>query len=180
MALAISEVEPVPVLCDRHAGAASVIVVPRDSGSGPETESGPYPASALTAVKVLRSGGLEAKLASGEDAKVEILHEHNLEWIGPILFFSIGLLTQNPAASSLAIGLLANHLSRVFRGSAESSRARLEIWIEVDHGRLRKLKYEGPVGGLAELDGAIRGLSQHSSATPRAGGGEIQRRRRAR
>ncbi|MDK2907297.1 MAG: hypothetical protein PWQ66_1258 [Petrotoga sp.] len=92
---------------------------------------------------------------SGE--KFPCIFEHAFEWIGPTIFISAMLLSQNPHLVTITLNVISNHLTEWFRGIPRDSRkSKLCIVTETKSGHYKKIEYEGPPDGLKDLPEIIR------------------------
>jgi len=74
------------------------------------------------------------------------------EWIGPIIFVSSLLLSENPHLINIALNVISNYLIDWFRGIPYNERkVKLSIVIETRSGEYKEVKYEGPPDGLDKL-----------------------------
>jgi hypothetical protein len=81
------------------------------------------------------------------------------EWIGPIIFVSGSLLSENPNAINVALGVLANYLTDFFRGPPRAQRqAQLSVVVETEAGETRRIDYKGPADGISELPDVVKEL----------------------
>lgn len=93
----------------------------------------------------------ETKIEKEED-KFPNAQENAFEWIGPIIFVSTSILSQNPYAITLGLNVIANYLTDWFKGIPGDKKVRLDIVIEQDEGRVyKRISYKGEPEGLQEL-----------------------------
>jgi hypothetical protein len=83
------------------------------------------------------------------------LSEHHADWIGPTVFFSSALLSETPALVSIALGVIANYVTDLFKGIPGKHTARLHVVIEQHDGRCVKLTYNGPATEIGEILDAV-------------------------
>jgi len=77
----------------------------------------------------------------------------------PGLFISVGLLSDNPAAISVALSVLANYVTDFFKGTVGSKKASLDIYVEkTDKKIVTKISYTGDSEGIKNLEGIIKEL----------------------
>ncbi|MEJ5311417.1 MAG: hypothetical protein WHX52_16775 [Anaerolineae bacterium] len=74
-----------------------------------------------------------------------------VEWIGPTIFVSSALLSQNPHILSLALGVISNYLTDFFKGVPGVGKVKLDVVVETKKKTCKKIHYEGPVSGLEKL-----------------------------
>lgn len=92
---------------------------------------------------------------SGE--KFPCVVEKAFEWIGPTIFISAILLSQNPYLVTIALNVISNYLTEWFRGIPRNNRkVKLRIITETKSGHYKKVEYEGTPDGLKQLPEIIR------------------------
>ena len=67
----------------------------------------------------------------------------DISWVGPTIFISSSLISQNPDAISVALNLLSNYIYDFFRSSKQDVRCNFELIIEKSEHESIKLKYDG-------------------------------------
>lgn len=117
-----------------------------------EAERSIFSTNTATVAKLLNEAGLHAvRLDSSGDTQYR--DERALIWLGPILFFSAGMVLSNPNVMNIALGVIANYLTDLFRGRNDSVAVKLQIIEEMKpKEKYRKIEYQGPVEGLRDLD----------------------------
>lgn len=118
------------------------------------------PDAGSTIRTVLRNGGLPTGSLLPPGERAPTINNNSSEWIGPTIFVSASLASQDPNAVSVALGLITNYLTDFFKGRPEPKSAKLAFVIERKRDRVcKKLDYEGPVEGLAALAEIARQMS---------------------
>ncbi len=116
--------------------------------------------STTPTVRVLwrQNGVTETPLEQPEE-KIPFVAEHAFEWVGPTIFISAMLLSQNPHLVTVALNVISNYLTEWFRGIPRDSRkANLRIIVETKSGLYKKIEYEGSPDGLKDLPKVVREL----------------------
>ena len=109
-----------------------------------------------------RAGLVETPIEPEGERFPQISEKSFDEWVGPTLFVSGALVSQNPAVVSVALGVISNYLTEWFRGVPTGRRkATLDVVLEVGKRQYKKLHYEGPVEGLQELAAIAREVGSH-------------------
>lgn len=93
-----------------------------------------------------------------EDSK--ITNNRNIEWVSPIIFLSAALISNNPEISSLAISILANYLTDLFRGNNNSPNVKISLYFENSKGEIKEASYSGPTSGLHKFKQSIEEFSK--------------------
>jgi hypothetical protein len=95
-------------------------------------------------------------LPAGE--RVGAIHNKHFEW-APLLFISVGLISNDPNAITVALGIIANYATDFFKGMG-SKKVKLSVVVEKKKDRTCKMiSYEGDISGLSTLADAIRRIS---------------------
>lgn len=92
------------------------------------------------------------------DERVPSIHNKSFDW-APLLFVSAALMSSDPNAISVALGVISNYLTDFFRG-IHNPKVKLNVVVERKKDRTcKKLSYEGDVAGLLSLVDAIRKIN---------------------
>ena len=94
-----------------------------------------------------------------EEDQPPYLQQYGLEWFGPTLFVSAGLLSQNPNALAVVLGIITNYLYDLFRGDKNGEASLDVIYAQAD-GFCKEIHYSGPPDGLSEVAEIVRNLSK--------------------
>jgi hypothetical protein len=99
---------------------------------------------------------LDDLLPAGERAPSR--HNKHFDWAA-FLFISAALMTENPHAVSVALGIISNYATEFFKG-LPGQKVKLNLVVERKKDRTCKmLSYEGDVDGLTSLSDIIRKMS---------------------
>lgn len=91
-------------------------------------------------------------LPNGE--RLKFIHNKSHDWAA-FIFVSSALLANNPTVVSVALGVISNYLSDMFKGTPDK-KIRLDIAIERKGEKVsKKLTYEGDAAGLANIADSI-------------------------
>lgn len=144
----------------QHVGAAlarasrAVVILPARLGENGEAQ---FPASAQSILKEFATEGVPAEL-SDPKAGERVWEERGARWVGPTLFISWALVSQNPHVVDLAVNMVAAYLYDLFKGREKESKARLRIICQRKDGSLDALDYDGPVEGIREIGAGVEQL----------------------
>lgn len=129
---------------------SAVLLLP---GNWPVQDGEPVYAAATESIyKLYTQKGLPSQPLTPLTASTHLKEERSLDWVAPGLLVSSLLLSQNPAAVTVALDITANYVTELFRGLKSDPKVKLMIVQTTDKGKsARKLQYEGPVSGLPEL-----------------------------
>ena len=85
--------------------------------------------------------------------------KRNADWFGPAFFIGFSILTENDQLITIALNVLSNYITDLFKGSFTAKKAKLDIIIEISKNKeFRKITYEGSPEGLKDLDKVIKSL----------------------
>lgn len=132
-----------------------IAVLPENFESAADRSTLLFGSQAATIRKLLEKGGLPVAnlLPSGE--RVPAVHNKHFEW-APAIFVSAALLSENPSAVSVALGVISNYATDFFRGMP-SRKVKFTVVVERKKDKLcKKIDYEGDVSGLASLADILR------------------------
>lgn len=92
--------------------------------------------------------------------KIPIILQKNFDLMLPTLFVGGILLSENPQLLDLALSVIANYVTDVFKGIVGTKDVTFRIIEEVDKedmGRVyKKVEYKGPAEGIKELRKTVR------------------------
>lgn len=107
---------------------------------------------ATTLKKVLLAGDLEISILQDSDSGIKYVHNKSHDWAMPLMLFTAEAMTTNPDLVSLAIDLVKNYVTDLFKGLARDKTIKAEIVVEkTKKGTFQKITYEGDPEGLSLL-----------------------------
>ncbi len=116
-----------------------------------------HDASGLTVRALWRSQGLEETRLEPGDELWPATQKDAGEWLGPTIFIGTALWSENPEAINVALGVVANYVTDLFRGTPrDQHRATLNIVLESESGETQKLQYSGPPEGIRDLPDVVK------------------------
>ena len=123
--------------------------------------------SSVPTIRVLwRQAGIsETRIEKEGDRYLYVQEKAFREWIGPIIFVGVSLLSQNPHAISVALGVISNYLTDWFKGIPYNKRiVKQDLVVETIETKgmtYKRIHYEGGIEGLRQLPEIIREVSSH-------------------
>lgn len=151
---------PAKVTALGYQSPEGVVILPRNFEVVESSNTLLYEDTAVTVRKLLRQAGLPSPKLEGEDQKIPELAQKSADWVGPTLFFTASLLSQNPAIVSVAVNVISSYLTDFFKGMPIGKHLKLDIVVPEGEGRrYRKLHYEGPTEGLKDLPAIVKEIS---------------------
>jgi len=115
-----------------------------------------YTQSSLNVLKLFQQNNIDTCFALSTPKDVVLIENRSADWIGPTLFFSMSLISQNPNIISICLNVLSAYIYDIFKGKQENTNVRCSFVIE-DKKKNKKYEYEGPVSGLNEMRKIING-----------------------
>ena len=119
-----------------------------------------HASSAMTVRALLKEAGLKETRIEPAGVKFPSEHKKAADWIGPTIFFSALLLSQNPQAVEIALRIISDYLTDLFRGTMGSSKSTLDVVVKSPKG-YRRIHYEGGHKGLSEVRETVREVLEH-------------------
>lgn len=111
--------------------------------------------SIVDIIKIFRQNNLEFSTLGGESYLVR--SRKSADFFVPALFFSLSLITENPAIVTVSLSVLANYITDFFKGSFGQKRVNLDIYVETDgKKKIKKIIYNGDIEGIEKLEDIIK------------------------
>jgi len=141
-----------------------IAILPRNLESASDKADLLHESSTPTLRILWRQGSLKEDRIEGPDDMIPTIHEKQATFIAPMLFISAALLSENPAAVSLALNILGNYITQVFKGDFGSKRIKLSIVVEAtSSSSYKKIEYDGDTNTLPDLIELVREVSNDRS-----------------
>jgi hypothetical protein len=137
---------------------SSIAVLPENFATATTRKELLFGSEAATIKKVLKAGDLPVDDLTPSGERFASIHNKHFEW-APLLFISGALVSGNPHAVSVALGVISNYATDFFKGMPGKV-VRLSVVVERRSDRVcKKLTYEGDVAGLSSIANAIRDIA---------------------
>ena len=122
-----------------------------------QKETGPLYASTTTStLKILKSKGIPAIILDQDKHNISLQDNRSIDWIAPTFLISSMLLSQNPEAVTIALGVISNYVTDIFKGLKHDPNVRFEIvFSKPGSSKAHQIHYVGPVSGISELNKVI-------------------------
>jgi hypothetical protein len=118
-----------------------------------------YFGSAKSLKKLWKSNDIELSKIELEGDRQLYLHQHSAEWIAPTIFLGASLLSESPNTISVALSVVANYVTDLFKGKPPKTKFRMELVIEEEKDKkYKKLTFEGEPNDVSGLIKVIREL----------------------
>src|SRR5947209_370171 len=105
-------------------------ILPRRFASAKDAGELCHESSALDLKTLFREADLPITVYQPDGEKIPYLQENDITWVGPVLFFSYAAVSQNPHIISVALSVIANYVTDLFKGLPQPARVRLSVVIE--------------------------------------------------
>jgi hypothetical protein len=126
------------------------------AGSADAIEHAP---DASTLRKLFAEAGVQVHQVELPSGRFPVVVQKSNDWIAPTLFVSSMLMSQNPYATQIALGVIASYISEHLQGFRPGQSVELSFIVETSKSRTcKKLTYQGPVSGIKDLPQIFREL----------------------
>jgi hypothetical protein len=114
------------------------------------------------AVRTLwRQANVEEERLDSPEAPFPRVSEHHADWIGPTIFLGPALLSESPALVTVALGVITNYVTDLFKGVPGRHTARLHVVVERSNGDCVQVTYNGPATEIGEVLDAVGDLTSN-------------------
>lgn len=116
---------------------------------------------AATVKTLLRKANIPQQDIFSPEQRPPYIQNNSFEWVAPTLFIAAALLSENPHAVSVALGVISEYAADVIRGFGARNKVELRIVVEQAKSKtFKEISYKGPPEGLKELDAIIRATAE--------------------
>lgn len=116
-----------------------------------------YSSEVKTLRKLFLKNGITVEKIENKEEIQLFLHEHSASWLAPTIFIGLSLLSENPNAISIALNVLSNYLTEIFKGQPHTSKFKIDIIVEKEKGRVyKRVTIEGEPTSFEEVAKLIR------------------------
>lgn len=119
-----------------------------------------YAGTTESVLKLLRQAAVPVALAE-DRSTLDLRDNRSAEWIGPTLFVTPLLLSENPLAVSLALNVISAYVVDLFKGTKKEPNLTLNILFETERGKsVKKVEFSGPATALPEVKDVLLALNK--------------------
>ncbi len=119
-----------------------------------------FQSEAATVKTLFRQRKIPHSMFSWKALPTRYVQNNAFEWIGPALFISAGIFSQNELAINTALGVLASYIADYFKGRSGNNVAKLTIVVEqTKKKQCKKINYEGDAEGIKNLGEIIKSIA---------------------
>ncbi len=107
--------------------------------------------------KILKKGNVQVHYLT-ED-KPLLRSRKGADWFGPTLLFGLSVIVDDPHLIDIGLNLVSSYLYDFFKGKIGDKSVKFEVVVECKKKEeFKKITYEGPVEGIAELAKVVKSL----------------------
>jgi hypothetical protein len=140
----------------------TLAILPRNFETATKVSELLHEDTALTVRKLWRAEKLAFEEIEPPDQDFPTIQERDLTWVGPTMFVATSYLSTNPAAISVALGIIANYVTELFKGVATKPKVRLKVVVsKSSKGITKQLEYEGDPDGLRAIADAVKEIAKN-------------------
>lgn len=104
-----------------------------------------------------RQAAVKETRVEGSGPSFPTITKKDASFVGPIIFVSWLLLSENPAAVDMAINVVSAYIVDFFKGHTGKRKAKLDVVVQENTGnRFTKIHYEGDGSDLGKLKDLIK------------------------
>jgi preprotein translocase subunit SecF len=139
--------------------ASGITLLPTNFKSASKIEEFRQEAEAATVKTLFREAGIPLTEIVDREQRPKYIQNNFAEWVGPTLLISSALWSQNQYAVTLALNIISNYLTDLFRGT-KANNVKLNFVIRTTKSQTYKhISYEGNVAGIANLEKLLRDVA---------------------
>ncbi len=137
-----------------------LVILPRGFETADSAADLAQESDASTLRKLFNEAGVATHQVKHQEQHFPAAVRQSAEWIAPTLFVGPLLLSQNPYAIQIALGVMESYIADYLRGLWPGKEIELSFVIEASKSKkCKKLTYRGPVSGIKEIAQHLRDLS---------------------
>lgn len=138
---------------------SSIIFLPENIETTLDAKDFIFPGELATLKKVFHNNLINYEVLGGHGDNLRV--RKNADIIIPSMLFGLTLINDNPTIVSLALNVISNYLTDLFKGKLGQKTVSVEFYVELEEaGKLKKIGYKGDVNGLKELEPIIKSLKK--------------------
>lgn len=118
-----------------------------------------YEASIRTLRKILKENDFAELPLEPPGTSINALHQKDITWIAPTLFFMASSLLNNPNIVAIYLNIISAYLYDYFKNSQSKINCKIKILVEkTPNAALEQFEYEGDIAGLKGFEKIIRDI----------------------
>lgn len=120
-----------------------------------------YASEAATLKKLFRMNSIECNDLSAGQPDSRIIVQKSIDWVAPLMFLSISMVSENSNAVSLALSVIGNYLTDFFKGVSGTRKVKLSFVIDKSVDRnYKRVDFEGSIKDLKEIETTILAIAR--------------------
>jgi hypothetical protein len=133
-----------------------VTVLPTNLSTASSIQDLTLESAAATVKTLFRSAGIDLQNIYPQDHKPQYIKNNAADWIAPAIFIGAGILSEHANTVSVALNVLSNYLTDLFKGKPAQPTIKASFVVETDAlGTYKRVEYEGSAEGLRALGEVI-------------------------
>jgi len=119
-----------------------------------------HESDASTLRKLLIEAGVPVQQLEPSD-HLPIVVQKGADWLAPTIFVGSMLMTQNPYAIQIALGVVESYITDFLKARLPTGRLRLSFVVEIETAESKSFKrfdYDGPVAGIKDIAPLLKKL----------------------
>lgn len=134
-----------------------ISILPRYFSSAEKKEDLVYEVSSLDIRTLWKKEGVEEDRLDSDGDSIPYISEKSADWVGPTIFLGVSLLSEDNVLISIALNVIGNYLSDLFRGALKKPSISLDVVAELTPERkYLKIRYEGDAEGITGLENIVK------------------------
>lgn len=129
-----------------------------------ESESPSFPSTSISVTKLLRQSDIPFETPIPLNGESHLFDHRSIDWVAPTLLVSGLLLSQNPVALAIALGVISNYVTNIFQGRISDPKVRLDVVFSDSSLGTKTIKYRGPASSLCKVNDIVKSLKSESEA----------------
>nr|WP_157223030.1 hypothetical protein [Leptospira interrogans] len=137
----------------KHLSTDKIVLLPNNWHS--DEKEFLFSENTITVNKLFISNGLAVKMI-GISEESKYINNRHIEGVAPALFLSSAFISSNPNATSIALSIIANYLTDLFKGFSKEPDVTIRLYIENKRGEIKEAVYKGPVSGVDKFQKSMK------------------------
>jgi len=132
-------------------------ILPRGFADAKSKDDLFHESSSFDLIKLFKIEGAEVEITNFVDSKIPEIQENDFTLLLPCLAVTSMVMSENPAAVSVSLSIIANYATTFFKGITGKKTVRFDLVVESSKKKkTTKINYEGDPNGIEDLAKVIR------------------------
>lgn len=138
--------------------SSNFCILPENIEEAEKQEDFIFTDTSIIVKKIFQNNNIPIEIIRGSNTKYR--QRKSIDWHAPTIFIGYALLSENSMVASIGLNVLSNYVSDFFKGTFGEKKVKLEIIVETGRQKTyKRIKYEGNVEGLKDLNQIIKSLN---------------------